>query len=85
VGSDLRSQADCDERNACDFTCYGPEGADNRQVQMGCEDTSPGWKHRHVSGKVHLLYEPGYVTPCVGNLTERKVPVMCVCEFPNSA
>jgi hypothetical protein len=23
-------------------------------------------------GKVHLLYEPRYVIPCVGNLTEEK-------------
>jgi hypothetical protein len=24
------------------------------------------------SGNVLLLFEPGYVTPCVGNLTEEK-------------
>jgi hypothetical protein len=56
-----RSEADGNERNTCDFTCYGPEGLDKRQEQMGCEDTSSGWKHRHVSGKVHPLCEPGYV------------------------
>jgi hypothetical protein len=24
----------------------------------------------------HLLYEPGYTTPCVGNLTEEKSPII---------
>jgi hypothetical protein len=58
-----RSEADCNERNACDFARYGPEGTDKRQEQMGREDTSPGWKYTHISGKVHLLYDAGYVIP----------------------
>jgi hypothetical protein len=72
---DSRSEADSNKRNTCDFACYGPEGTDKRQEQMGCEGTSPGWKHRHVSGKVHLLHEQGYVIRCVGNVTEEKSPM----------
>jgi hypothetical protein len=31
-----------------------------------------------VLGKVHPLYEPKYVVPCVGNLAERKSHVLCL-------
>jgi hypothetical protein len=27
---------------------------------------------KYTRDNVHLLYEPGYVTPCVGNLTGKK-------------
>jgi hypothetical protein len=51
---------------------------------MGCEVTSPGWKHRHVSGKVHLLHEQGYVIRCVGNLTEEKTHINIYIYLPTA-
>jgi hypothetical protein len=76
--SDPRSEADSNKRNTCDFACYGPEGTDKRQEQLGCEDTSPGWKHHHVSGIVRLLHDQGYVMYSVGNLTE--VKSLCISQ-----
>jgi hypothetical protein len=27
---------------------------------------------KYILGKVHALYEPGYIMPCTGNLMEEK-------------